>query len=70
MAKMRSPIEVALIDEKAVIFAIWQLKIGDPDRDLPSETNYILEMSEGWFAHRKIKTGMLVMGIPGLEKGK
>jgi len=70
MDKMRSPIDVALIDKHATIIGLWQLSLDSPDRALPPQTHYIWEMSQGWFQQRKIIAGMSVVGLPMLSKGK
>jgi len=59
------PLSVAFIDEAGVIVNIEDMQPQTTDEHCSQQTaRYALEMRQGWFKQRNIKSGELVSGLP------
>jgi uncharacterized membrane protein (UPF0127 family) len=62
------PLSVAFMDEHGVIVNIEEMKAQTLDTHCAKkDVIYALEMNPGWFAHKNIKPGMKIDGLPGVK---
>jgi hypothetical protein len=59
------PLSIAFIDEDGVVSNVADMQPFSEDSHCPTRAaRYALEMSQGWFTRRGVKTGTRLTGLP------